>query len=332
MTPNTEHPTPSAQGLTPASPIADLTYRNYDGPLKTHSARFWIVSLAGIRMALKKKGFWIIAALSLIPYFIVAITMYVQSRSQSLVGGQGVNPLNIPLPGQKYSSQFFQAFPFQSFFLFILTLLVGTGSIASDNQTNALQVYLSKPITKGDYLLGKWIGIFTVLFVVALAPALFLYLYCLGSYTSEGFLKSEPWLIFRIIGACAVPAAVYSGLMVGFSAWSKTPRMAGAFFAGFYFIAQTVAAAIWGIRHMGNLQRGVLERHLSVDGAIQGLVQNIYGVTQRMLAGNRRMGGVEQLTLAPPNFWVMLALCVGLIVVGLLAARMRIRAVEVVRG
>jgi hypothetical protein len=38
------------------------------------------------------------------------------------------------------------------------------------------------------------------------------------------------------------------------------------------------------------------------------------------------------LELAAPNVWVVLAIVMGIIVSGLVAARVRIRAVEVVRG
>ncbi len=46
-----------------ASPIADLTYRTYDGPLHTRAMRWWIVALSGLRATIKQKGFWIVGAL-----------------------------------------------------------------------------------------------------------------------------------------------------------------------------------------------------------------------------------------------------------------------------
>jgi ABC-2 type transport system permease protein len=326
QSPNAQRPTPDA------SPIADLTYRNYDGPLHTRVNRWWIVALAGLRQSVKMKGFWIAVALALFPYFITTVQLYLQSRAQTMTGGRGINPLNMSLPGQRFAAEFFQALSWQCFFLFILALVVGVRSIAADNQTNALLVYLSKPITKGDYLLGKWMGVFLVLFAVALVPALVLYLYCLLSYLSDGFLKNEPWLIFRIVGACAVPAAIHASLIVGISAWSKTPRMAGVFYAGVYFLSGMFAAAYWGIRYFGDLKQGVLERHLSVDGVVQGLAQNIYGVTLRMMTYSRRAGEMMPIDLRPPPFGWLLVLAAALIVLGILAARLRIRAVEVVRG
>lgn len=314
---------------TAAAPIADLSYRNYDGPLHTHAARWWIVTLASLRLAVKKKGFGIAASISILPYLITLLTLYLASRSPApagnlLSGGTGL--------GQKFAAQFFQALGFQMFFLFIITLLVGSGVIAADNQSNALMVYLSKPLTKGDYVLGKWFGVFIILFAVAAIPGTLLYLYCLLSYYSDGFLKNEPWLFFRMLLAAATPAAIHASLILGFSAWSKSPRVAGAMYAGLYFIGNIVVGATWVIRHRGNFGEGVLERHLSVEGVITGLSQSFYGVVQKLPSFNTRTNLMETISVDPPSIKVMLALAAGLIILGVGAARFRIRAVEVVKG
>ncbi len=318
----------ASEAPTTASPIADLTYRTYDGPLHTRAMRWWIVALSGLRAIAKQKGFWIVAALAVLPYLIVALQLYMMSMATS----GGMNMFTQTTPGQKYAAQFFQGLQNQLLFLFIAGLVVGSGCIARDNQANALLVYLSKPLTKADYLLGKWMTVFLSLFAVALAPAFLLFLYCLLSYTSQGFLREEPWLLLRIVGACAVPAAVHSSLLVGFSAWSKTGRMAGAFYAGLYYLSNFVVTIYWAVRFRANFGQGILERHLHVQGAIEGVAQNILGVTQRMPTMGRRTGAMEMVSLAPPNVWVVLALAAGLCCLGIVAARLRIRAVEVVRG
>lgn len=326
MTP--ERPAPANAAASPAgsiSPIADLSYRNYDGPLYTRAARWWIVAVANIRLVRKKPGFWILALIALLPYLIVGVLLYFQSGALSNVP----NPLVNNTPGQKYASQFFRAYQQQAFWLFLIALMVGASSIAADNKANALLVYLSKPISKGDYLLGKWMGIFLILFGVAVIPALVLYFYCLTSYISEGFLKEEPLLILRVLLACAVPAAIHSSLIVGFSAWSKTPRMAGAIYAAFYFVVGFITSIVWGILYhrairSGDLDQGVLLRHLSVDGVIQGLGQNIYAVDERV--------GFMQMVMSRPPVMAMVGLAAILVVLGVGAARAKVRAVEVVRG
>jgi ABC-2 type transport system permease protein len=325
-------PSPAGRGAGgegAASPIADLSYRNYDGPLLTRRARWCIVALNSLRLAKQKKGFWIAAAISIIPYLFVLIQLYTQSISPA---AERVNPFNMSLPGQKYSSNFFQALDGQAFLLFIIALMVGSGSVALDNRSNALLVYLSKPITKGDYLLGKWMGVFLTLFTVAFVPSLLLYLYCLLSYAGDGFFRQEPWLFVRMMGACAVPAAVHASLVIGFSAWSKTPRMAGAIYAGVYFVGLFVAMATWGIMTHGNFSKGILVRHLSVPGVISGLEQTVLNVKVVMPTWNQGTGMPDILQIPPPPLQAMVLVAAGLCLAGVAAGRARIRAVEVVKG
>jgi ABC-2 type transport system permease protein len=322
--------TPSTQPSTSslASPIADLSYRNYDGPLHTRALRWWTITIGAIRLNFRKVGFWVIIALSCLPHLFTMIGLYLQGQMAAAVPA-GMLGATIP----KYADNFFQALQFQLalHFLFILALTVGSGSIAADNRANALLVYLSKPITKGDYLLGKWMSIFLVLFVVAFVPALVLYLYCLLSFLGQGFLKNEPWLLLQILGAAMVPGAIHASLLIGFSAWSKTPRLAGAAYAGVYFVGNILAGLIGMIRHRGDMSKAVLEMHLSINGVIQGLAQNIFQVNVTPQGGPRRMG-TTPIELAPPELWVMLLVGAVMVVIGVMAARMRIRAVEVVRG
>jgi ABC-2 type transport system permease protein len=308
---------------TPNAPIADLSYRNYDGPIHTRAVRWWIVALNTIRLAIKKKGFWVVAVIAALPYLLFGFILYLQSSITAQTGGAGGGMLMGEASGRKFTVAFFQAFGQQSLWLFIISLMVGSGSIAADNQANALLVYLSKPLTKGDYLLGKWMGIFLMVFAVAFAPALLLYLYCLLSYTGDGFFSQDPLLFFRIIGACAVPAAVHASMLVGISAWSKTPRMAGAIYAGVYFVSLAIATILWGILYNGDMSLGNVERHLSVPGIAEGLAQNIFNVSPIIpLAGSLDM----------PAFLPMLAAGLALVTLGVIAARSRIRAVEVVGG
>ncbi|MCS6776065.1 MAG: ABC transporter permease subunit [Chloroherpetonaceae bacterium] len=311
---------------TPSQPIADLSYRHFDGPLHNRTLRWWTITLAMIRLTLRKPGFWILVALAMLPHLIRGFQIYLQSQvpqaAPDLTGASG----------SRFAPLFFQAFDGQKFFFFLIALQAGAGTIAADNRANALLVYLSKPITKGDYLLGKWMSVFLTLTAVALVPALLLYLYCLLSYSSNGFLHREPWLLVQLIGASLVPGILHSSLIVGLSAWSKSPRMAGAAYAGLYLVSSIVAVTVWGIRYRGDLARGVLERHLSIDGVIGGLAQNCYQVTLKVPQFSRRSMEFQLTEIAIPDLWPLLLLGATLTVLGLAAARARIHAVEVVRG
>ena len=43
----------------------------------------------------------------------------------------------------------------QQIFVFFVTVYVGAGLIANDRRANALQIYLSKPLTRAEYVFGK---------------------------------------------------------------------------------------------------------------------------------------------------------------------------------
>ncbi|HSV74085.1 MAG TPA: ABC transporter permease subunit [Chthonomonadales bacterium] len=313
-----------------ASHIADLTYRGYDGPLHARTFRWRVVALSVVRSAVRKPAFWVLAGASAIPHLFVVFQVFL--RSLMPAGAQHENPFFGTGVGSEYALYFHDAITSQSFFwLFVVALLVGAGSIAADNRANALLVYLSKPLTKSDYLIGKWVGLFATLSMVTLGPALLLYVYCLFTFHSEGFLREEPLLILRVIGAALVPPLVHSSLMLGFSAWSRSPAVAGACYAGAYFVSFAAAMTAWAVLHRGDLSQGVLVRHLSVSGSIDGIVQHILGIGILAVRWQRSQGPAW-IELQPPSLSVVLPLAAGLVIAGIVAARVRIRAVEVVRG
>lgn len=322
-----------------AGPIKDLSYRTYEGPIHTRAIRWWIVALATIRMTgARRIGYYIVAALGAMPYLFMGVMLWVLGRFTNNIGN-GNNPFFDTTVGQKYASALFNGLNWQMFLLLIITLIVGAGSIASDNQSNALLVYLAKPITKADYLIGKWVGVFFLVFMACFVPSLVLYLFCFLSYLSDGFLKQEPWLFFRMIGACAVPAAVYASLMIGISAWSKSPAVAAAIKAALYIATGAVALVLFvvqianhhghGIEVIGS-QRAINLHHAGENGIMMGLAQNIYGITFHVTTGARN--GFQAVSIPPPTLWMMLLPVLGCIALGLWAAYWRIRAVEVVTG
>ena len=297
------------------SPIADLSYRNYTGPLLSRSIRWWIISFAMLRLLKKNIGFWITTGVIVLIHFMLGVQLYFTSNTPQIAQMFSSEDIH-----HKYAATFFQALGIQGLMVFIIALTVGSGSIAADNKANAMMVYLAKPITKGDYLLGKWMGVFLTLFLTTFGPAFILYSYCLFSYLSKGFLKNEPTLILKIFLACALQATVHASIIVGCSSWSKTPRMANIFYASLYFVSSFVSTIVWGFTARGRMGEAVLIQHLSISGIIQGLAQNLFGVKTPLT------------NISPPPYLPLLLLAIALCVIGIGAARAKIHAVEVVTG
>lgn len=331
---------PERASVVGGGPIADLSYRNYDGPLHTRAIRWWTIARAGMRLTKAKTvGFWIIASLGALPYLIHGMVLFFVGQLPT--GAPIDNPFIDTTPGQKYAFALCESLDWQLFMLLILTLIVGAGSIAGDNQSNALLVYLAKPITKTDYLVGKWVGIFGLIFLAAFIPGLLLFLYCMFSYWNQGFFKEEPLLILRLLAASAIPAAVFASVTVGISSWSRTPSMAGAIKAALYVVSTSLMWVGTGIYFQAHAKGDGPEllgaiatinvRHASESGVIMALVQNIYGLNFNIDVGGR-MRGQAPIIMPPPTLWLFGTIGLLLCGLGIWAAYRRIRAVEVVTG
>ena len=251
-------------------------------------------------------------------------------------GGNGAkNPL---LSQIIWRDQFLNAFNISQLLLFILALLIGVGTIANDNRANALLVYLSKPCTKGDYIIGKWVGIFLPLAAVTLVPMLGFYAYCAMSYQEYGF-GSDHWLLLKLMLVCLLPAALHASICLGISSLFNQGRLAGATYAGIYFIGLSFTATM-GVVHAVNAAQ---VRHgkqamdvpaivtslyyCSIDGIQQAIAKNILNTNGSPLFPTPQASQIEA-----PSLGLFAALYIGICVVCMLIAWSRVKAVEVIRG
>lgn len=340
-------------GLTAPSAITDVTYRNYDGELKTHALRWWPIAVATMRASVnrKKLGLWIPVVLIFLIYFFLGIIFYI---SQGLRQQNPAASLGAAASANQYALSLYQGMTMTHLLVVIAAITIGSAVIAADNRANALLVYLSKPLTRIDYLIGKWMGVFLLLAAMTLTPALLLFFFFAVAYNSDGFLKENPTMILRVIAASLLPAALHTSLIIGFSAWSKTPRLAGALYAAFYFVTGILAGTIGSVllqkdTENKNSKMTAIVSKLSIDGVSDGIGMSLYDVTpdqivSRMMNGGRRRGRRQKLeateTEKPssflvqerPNLPIMLLIGGVLIALPLAAAYQKVRAVEVIRG
>lgn len=326
------------------SPIADLSYRNYDGPLEPPLYRWWPIARTSVLRAFKNKWFWILSVLSGAWYMILMIIFYfIDLTSVQMVNQRGATGIVDPAQASamlfrqvKWGDMFLNGYSFgQMIFLFI-ALLVGIGSIANDNRANALLVYLSKPCTKLDYVIGKWLGIFIPMVIAVSIPTFFFYSYCFMSYRATGFL-TDPWLILKLVVMVLIPAAVHASLALGISSLFKRGGLAGATYSGLYFITYFVTSAIFLVRAgiQGPNRGGLIDWlfYCSVDGlqiaAAKVVLGTNGGPTVPFLPQHQMAEAGSMIVPAPSGFAValiLLLICGG----SLLMAWTRVRAVEVV--
>lgn len=312
------------------SPIADLTYRNYDGTLESPRYRWWVIARMSIKQAFKKKSFWVFTTFSGAYYFVMMIVLFfVEQLSATSPARGGVDPMQTFYDRIVWKDQFMHGISLGQIWFLVLALLLGAGAIANDNRANALLVYLSKPCEKVDYLFGKWMGIFLPMLLAVALPTMFFYFYGALSFRERGFLTSDPWLILKLVAIIPLPAAFLASVVLAISSLFNQGRLAGAAFAGLYFVSNFFTQMMGVTWRMSRGSVSPIVKNLyygSIDGVQIGLTKAILGTD-----GSPPFGIPGRIDSVPsPSLWVFapvyLVVCLGC----LWLAWSRIRAVEVV--
>jgi ABC-2 type transport system permease protein len=125
----------------------------------------------------------------------------------------------------------------QSLFMFFVTIYAGAGLIADDRRANALQVYLSKPLTRVEYVAGKLLTLSIFLATVTWIPAMLLLVLQVMFAGSTAFVRDNLFLVPAITVFCAVQVLVSSLAMLALSSLSKSRRFVAIMYAGIIFFA-----------------------------------------------------------------------------------------------
>jgi ABC-type transport system involved in multi-copper enzyme maturation permease subunit len=211
------------------SPVHDQSYRRYQGTREPHGRGWLVIAGAGLRAVLAKRVFLGLLLLAWLPFVvrtvqIYAVTMYPQTSE--------VLPVNVRM---------FQSFvEGQGLFAFFVTIYAGAGLIANDRRANALQVYLSKPILRIEYIAGKLAILATFLIAVTLAPAVLLVGMQLILSGNIDLLREHPSIIPAVVLASLVRVIVPSATMLALSAISRSARYVAVMYTGVIFFAEAM--------------------------------------------------------------------------------------------
>ncbi len=177
-------------------PIYDQSYRRYEarGPLRR--VRFWPITREALRLILVRRAFLALLAAGWLPFIGFVIFFYVVTRFPE---AGNVVPVNASLFGR--------FFLFQWPLALLLTTFAGAGLVANDLRTGAILVYLSRPLSRRDYVIGKLGVLLALNLSVTLAPGLLLYLVGIALAPSH-LLKWE-------LATIAPAIVVYSVAIVG---------------------------------------------------------------------------------------------------------------------
>lgn len=278
-------------------PIHDHGYARYTGT-RTAPGRAWtVIALTGIRRMLSVRPFLFVLLFAWLQFFVRAVMFYLAAN---------VPQMEIIAPSPTAFRDFFDQ---QGFFVFVVAVYVGAGIIANDRRANALQIYLSKPLTRTEYVAGKLAVVMTFLLFVTWVPAMLLLLLETMFSGSLSFVREHAFLIpaITLYGFLYVLLAAIT--ILALSSLSTSARYVGMLYAGAVIFSDVVFDALriatgssgmsWlsfgaSLAQVGDVIFRVEPRYDTPWGVSLLAVAALIGLSAWILA--RRVRGVEVVT------------------------------------
>jgi ABC-2 type transport system permease protein len=284
-------------------PIYDQGYRAYEARGGLRRVRFWPITREALRLLLGRKAFLGLLALCWLPFVGFTIYIYAVTRFSGMVGDELQRLLAVD------GVFFMRFFAWQLPLAMLVTVFAGAGLIAHDLRTGAILIYLSRPLTRRDYVLGKFLTLAALNASVTLLPALLLYLVGLALVSDQLLTAKQAHLAPATLGVGLLITVTLSLLMLAVSSLSKSARVAGLSFFALLMGLEVLRGLVW------LAYRTRWATLVSVQGTLREVGNAFFLVPQRTL-GLPWPAGV--------------ALLLAVSVACLFVLRARVRAVEVV--
>jgi ABC-type transport system involved in multi-copper enzyme maturation permease subunit len=217
-------------------PIHDQGYRRYEGHRVPVGRAWWTMARMHLVTAFKRRWF-------------LMLVFAGWARFLGYAGFYIVGPVFIPQMSTfaEMNPQVFRNFlNGQGFFVFLITIVLG-GLIADDRRANALQLYLSKPLTRVEYILGKAAPLLILILGLTLVPGLCLILLQIVFSGSLSFLANNLFLLPAITLASLIRALLSTAMILALSSLSKSRRFVAVMYAGIIFFTLAMQQVLRGI-------------------------------------------------------------------------------------
>jgi ABC-2 type transport system permease protein len=216
-------------------PIHDQGYRRYGGSRAARGQAWSVITRAGLRTMLAKRMFLGLLLVAWFPFFVRAVQIY---AAANLPQASFLKPT---------AETFRQFLDQQSIFVFFVTVYVGAGLIANDRRANALQIYLSKPMTRSEYVFGKLAILIVFLLGVTWAPAMVLLLVQIAFAGNFTFFQNNLFLFPAITVFAALQVITVAATMLALSSLSKSARYVAILYAMVLFFSSAVYGVLYAV-------------------------------------------------------------------------------------
>jgi ABC-2 type transport system permease protein len=281
-------------------PIHRERYRRREGGVDLREGAWAVIAANGVRALVRKRAFLFLMILAWIPVVVRGVQIWAGANvpGMSQIGMLAVTPRMF----RDFLNQ-------QEPLIFFITVYAGSGLIADDIRANALQLYLSRPVTRTQYIAGKAAILMAALAAVTFVPAMLLLLLVPAFAGSMTFLRENLSLVASISAYSVIQITLSAFLILALSSLSKSRWFVAILYAGLAFFTHAVfgvlSAALPGsafswvsifanVRQVGDVLFRMTPRHDThplVSAAVMALIIGASGLVLR-----RRIRAIEVVT------------------------------------
>jgi ABC-type transport system involved in multi-copper enzyme maturation permease subunit len=238
-----------------------LHYRPWRGEFRGPNASVWPVARVSLAMIFRRRLFWGLYALGMLVFLLFFFGQYLLAWAQTQTGEADVrvgnfgraNPQDLirllrgilKLDGSAETYRNFIGY--QGYIVMIVLALAGAVLIGNDLRFGTLPFYLSKPLSRWHYLLGKALAVAVFINLMTTIPALVLFVQY-GLLESWDYFADSSRLFFGILGYGAIQTVSLCLILLATATWlRKTVPLVMTWTTLFFFCRLLANALVDGL-------------------------------------------------------------------------------------
>jgi ABC-2 type transport system permease protein len=228
--------------------IYDRSYKGYEGALTAPWSRFLILPRYAYRRLFRSRLFVMFLSLSFVYPLGCASVIYLR-HNLKVLETMGISAAEIVPVNEAFFLTFMIV---QGFYAFIMSVALGPSLVSPDLVNNGLPLYLCRPFSRAEYVLGKTSVLMILLSAITWVPGLILVV--IQSSLEPEWLGAHPRVPLAIVLSALIWIAVLSFLSLSISAYVKRRTLARVILLAIFFIGTgdggTIAASLqtkWGM-------------------------------------------------------------------------------------
>lgn len=216
------------------------SYRGYSGAMTPAWSRFLVLYRASRRTLFRSKGSSAFFVLCFFFPLLCLLGVYANWNLSALSFlGEKAGAFRLDING----SFFLIYLTVQGALSFILTAFIGPGLISPDLANGALTLYLCRPLSRFEYVLGKASVLLIVLSQITWIPGLIIF-FVQADLAGWQWATGNAWIANAILLGSLLWIFVLCLLSMALSAWVKWRIAAGALLLAVFFVGAGFAQAI----------------------------------------------------------------------------------------